>query len=95
MPRYFARVELHDADSDDYDLLRKAMKEEGFSHCIKLKSGETKKLPTGYFVATLTEESVSEVAKGVKVRADDTGCRNEIVVSESVGSSTFLSKSCN
>jgi hypothetical protein len=94
MPEYFARVELHDADDDDYELLRKAMKEEGFSHCRKMKSGKLKKLPTGYFFAKLTETDVSEVAKGVKARADSTLCDSEIVVSKNGGSFSYLSELC-
>jgi hypothetical protein len=95
MARYFARVELHNGDSDDYETLRTKLKVKGFSNCIAIKSGGSKKLPTGFYVATLGEFVVSKVAKTVKDAADSTGLGNEVVVVKSEGSFSYLSEECD
>jgi hypothetical protein len=95
MPRYFARVELHKADYDDYEAFKETMKKEGFSHCHRVGDETLKKLPTGLYVGNLQETSVAEVAKRVKKRADATDLANEVVVIESANSASRLSKNCN
>lgn len=93
MPTYYARVELHDADEDDYESLRELLALEGFSHC-HTPDKVSKRLPTGFYKGTRDEEKVGEVAKIVKSQADVTGCKSEIVVVKSNGIKSYLSKNC-
>jgi hypothetical protein len=93
MPRYFARVELHKATEDDYETLHDLLKVKGFTQCHKTAEG-MRQLPTGFYVANKTEESVDVVAKSVKASADSVKSKNEIVVVKSQVSKSFLSTAC-
>ena len=46
MTSFTVRVELHDADDDDYSSLHRAMAEEGFVRWIKNGDGVKYRLPT-------------------------------------------------
>lgn len=48
MTHYTVRVELHDADSDDYDKLHDEMKKQGFSKRIKIDD-DVWELPTAEY----------------------------------------------
>jgi hypothetical protein len=53
MAWYLIRVELHDADSDDYDILHQAMKDAGFLTKIDDDNGIWYKLPTAeYYISS-------------------------------------------
>jgi len=95
MPNYFARVELHDGDDDDYDSLHIAMKKKGFTNCLKYTKGGSNKLPTGFYYGKLVETKTENVLRQVKRAAATTGLSNEITVVKSAGSSSALSQPCN
>jgi hypothetical protein len=96
MPKYFARVELHDAKwPADYEELHEALADIGFRPCIKLVGGEFKKLPTGFYFARRLNEDRETVTAKVCEAADDTGYDNEVIVIESKASRSRLSKDCD
>lgn len=100
MARYFARVELHEADEDDYETLHLLMAKENFTQCLKTTMGPQKlpagsqKLPTGFYTAKLVENEVEVVAKAVKKRVDQIKLSNEVIVIKSAGSFSYLSEKC-
>ena len=49
MPKFTTRVELHNANGDDYDNLHDEMKAEGFTRTIKNSDGESYRLPTAEY----------------------------------------------
>lgn len=49
MTQFTVRVELHDADWDDYDVLHAEMRKEGFSTTITGSDGKTFELPTAEY----------------------------------------------
>ena len=65
MARFITRVELHNADYDDYETLHSAMEAEGFERTITSDDGVTYHLPTAeyYREADLTRQEVLDSAK--------------------------------
>jgi len=65
MARFITRVELHDADYDDYETLHTAMEAEGFERTITSDDEITYHLPTAeyYREADLTRQEVLTAAK--------------------------------
>jgi hypothetical protein len=87
MTNFTTRVELHDADEDNYEELHDAMKAEGFVRWIKDQDGNKLRLPTAEYNlpdATLNRQQVLQRAK----RAADSVKPNPtpwILVTESAG----------
>lgn len=95
MPNYFARVELHDAEwPDDYEGLHKNLEKQGFTNCIKYDNGTKKRLPTAFYFAKNLSDDLPNAYKKVKKCASDTGYEYELVVIQSAGSTSSLSKEC-
>ena len=93
---YFARVELHGAEwPDDYEELYEELAKVGFKPCITLRTGNSKKLPTGFYFANQLSARLQEVSSGVCAAADATGYENEITVVQSGGSRSRLSSDCD
>lgn len=46
---YTVRVELHEADDDDYESLHAAMEKEGFVRWVKSSDGPKRRLPTAEY----------------------------------------------
>jgi hypothetical protein len=65
MARFITRVELHDADYDDYETLHSAMEAEGFERTITSGDDVTYHLPTAeyYCEAVLTRHDVLAAAR--------------------------------
>ncbi|HEF4743953.1 type V toxin-antitoxin system endoribonuclease antitoxin GhoS [Burkholderia multivorans] len=84
MTKFTTRVELHDADSDDYDRLHDAMKAKGFSRFIKDHIGNSYHLPSAEYNFTGTA-TIDEVLNKAKAAAKETGLTFEILVTESNG----------
>lgn len=84
MARFTTRVELHNADEDDYEKLHAAMGKEGFSKTIVSSDGITYHLPTAEYdrEGNLTRDQVLESAKRA---ANKTGCTHGVLVTESNG----------
>lgn len=84
MAAFTVRVELHDADGEDYSALHEAMEDEGFSRTITSDSGNTYKLPEAEYVISgdLTRADVLARAKDA---ANLTKKKYGILVTESSG----------
>jgi len=61
MTGFTVRVELHDADDDDYEELHEAMEKEGFERTIVGESGTTYRLPTAEYRYYSDTESRGDV----------------------------------
>lgn len=85
MASFTVRVELHNADSDDYANLHKKMEAAGFSRTITTTSGEVYHLPNAEYSYTgnKTTEYVRDLARDTakKVKANPA-----ILVTKSDGS---------
>ncbi len=81
MDRYTTRVELHEADEEDYETLHEAMEEEGFTHTIEAKDGTTYKLPSAEYNYE-GEIEIGEVREKAKSAAATTKRKHAILVSQ-------------
>ena len=81
MDRYTIRVELHDADEEDYEILHGAMEEGGFTHTIEAKDGTTYKLPSAEYNFE-GEIEIGEVREKAKSAAATTKRKYAILVSQ-------------
>jgi hypothetical protein len=72
MPRFITRVELHDADYDDYEVLHSAMEAEGFDRTITSSDDTTYHLPSAeYYCETpLTRREVLAAAKRAAAKTE-------------------------
>ncbi|EOC9629683.1 hypothetical protein [Enterobacter ludwigii] len=90
MSNFTIRVELHNADSDDYDVLHKNMEAKGYSREITA-NGKTYQLPSAEYVctknltATEIRDEVLNIAKKVKPSPD-------VLVTKSDGRAWCLSQ---
>jgi hypothetical protein len=84
MAKFTTRVELHDADSDDYETLHSAMKSKGFTRYLTDSDGVKWTLPTAEYnyVGNATK---SEVLEKAKAAAKQTKLKHEILVTKSDG----------
>lgn len=84
MAKFTTRVELHSADSDDYDTLHEEMKNEGFTRTITSGDGIEYHLPTAEYnyEANITRDGVFKKAKSA---AGKTGKNYSLLVTESEG----------
>lgn len=84
MSRYTVRVELHRADSDDYDMLHEYMEDEGFQRYISDGEGKKYQLPTAeYNISTSSDKSA--VLGKAKKAASRTGKTYMILITKSNG----------
>jgi hypothetical protein len=84
MPNFTTRVELHNADADDYEILHSAMETEGFSRTITASDGITYHLPTAEYnrSSLLTRDQVLASAERAATKAQK---GYEVLVTESAG----------
>lgn len=84
MADYFTRVELHRADSDDYDVLHAAMKDAGFFRAVRGHDGKVvRQLPTATYHKSALTDSASTVRDQAKAAADQTGKKSKVLTVES------------
>jgi ABC-type uncharacterized transport system YnjBCD substrate-binding protein len=84
MSKFTVRIELHDAESDDYESLHEAMEDQGFSRTITGDNGVNYHLPW----AEYTREgklTIDQVLDDAQSAADTTGMANSVLVTESAG----------
>jgi hypothetical protein len=89
MTSYTVRVELHDADEDDYSNLHAAMEDEGFVRYITGSDGSKDRLPTAEYNLPSTDLTRADILKRAK-EAANTAKPNPtpwIIVTESAGRS--------
>jgi hypothetical protein len=72
MAKFTTRVELHDADEDDYDTLHSAMEDEGFSRTITSGKGVAYYLPSAEYDRSgdFTIEQVLDSARNAAGNCD-------------------------
>jgi hypothetical protein len=89
MANFTVRVELHDADDDDYSSLHEAMEEEGFVRWIMGGDGSKDRLPTAEYNMANSELTRSEVLTRAKRAANSVKSSPTpwIIVTEAVGRS--------
>lgn len=82
MAHYIARVELHKADSDDYEQLHTSMANKGYSRTIQGDDGKTYQLPTGTYVVRNTNASLGTALNAAKEAASETGKNYSVIVAD-------------
>src|SRR5579872_5414904 len=84
MPKFFVRVELHDADwPEDYETLHDEMEAKGLHRWAGVE-GRQVALPSGDYCGEFGDPvTAQQVARTAEMAADATDYDNEIVVSES------------
>jgi hypothetical protein len=88
MANFTTRVELHQANSQDYDMLHAAMQREGFSRNISSTDGRWYQLPTAEYDCggTFTIEHVQNCALAA---AKSTGKAHGVFVTETTTKRLF------
>ena len=84
MAAFTIRVELHEADYDDYETLHAAMEAKGFSRFITSGKGVTYHLPTAEYDYT-GAKTRSEVLVLAKRAASETNRKYAVLITESSG----------
>ncbi|NHB94775.1 type V toxin-antitoxin system endoribonuclease antitoxin GhoS [Photorhabdus cinerea] len=82
MANFIVRIELHDADSDDYDSLHKKMEAKGFSKTITSDEGITYKLPDAEYEYE-SNETASDVLQKAYSIAESVRKKPSVLVTES------------
>jgi len=82
MSNFIARVELHSADYDDYELLHTSMQRRGFLRRITSNEGRTSQLPTGTYIMENATISGSDALKRAVTAASETGKESSIIVAD-------------
>lgn len=83
MASFTVRVELHDADWDDYEQLHGYMKKEGFARTIRSDDGITYHLPTAEYNLENVNLTGAAVLEKAKRAATKTGKKFGVLVTES------------
>ncbi len=83
MANFTVRVELHQAEWDDYQALHSAMELQGFSRLITADNGTTYHLPWAEYntAGNLTSAQVLDAARAA---ANTTGKQNAVLVTEAI-----------
>lgn len=89
MADFTVRVELHNADSEDYDALHEKMEAKGYSRQIST-NGKTFQLPTAEYVCT-KEVSTVDVRDEVLAIAKKVKPSPDVLVTKSDGRAWSLS----
>ncbi|QHF27052.1 type V toxin-antitoxin system endoribonuclease antitoxin GhoS [Pseudomonas sp. R32] len=85
MTSFTVRVELHDADSEDYRTLHEAMEKLGFTNTITGGNGVTVQLPTAEYNLSSDEKIRQIVLDSVKDAVKSTKKKGGILVTQSKG----------
>ncbi|MDM1071081.1 type V toxin-antitoxin system endoribonuclease antitoxin GhoS [Empedobacter brevis] len=86
MAEFITRVELTDANSDDYSTLHEEMDNEGFTKTIKDGNGIEYKLPDATYSYVSSVLNKSDVLQKAKKAASKTNKSYKILVTQSAGS---------
>ena len=94
MAHYTTRVELLDADEEDYQTLHAAMEEQKFTRTIIAHDGATCKLPSAEYNYE-GRSRIDTVLDKAKYAADSTDLAYEIIVSEAQSEDGIGLRGCN
>jgi len=87
MAAFTVRVELHKADSDDYDKLHEKMEADGFSRTVASDDGATYHLPTAEYSYSHPTMTAREVASKAHAVANAVKPKPAVLVTKSAGRS--------
>jgi hypothetical protein len=82
MSNYIARVELHSANSEDYEVLHAEMEKRGYARTVLGSDGFTYDLPTGTYVLRDTNITVDGALRRAVEAANATGNKNSTIVAD-------------
>jgi hypothetical protein len=82
MANYVARIELHNANYDDYETLHAAANRRGFSRTISADHGGRYQLPTGTYVAEGTNATLQQAYDAARAAATGTRKAFWVVVAD-------------
>jgi hypothetical protein len=82
MANYLARVELHNANYQDYENLHQNMANRGYARVIVSDQGKRYKLPTGTYIAMGSNANLQMAYNAAVAAAQETGKRFWVVVVE-------------
>ena len=82
MANYIARVELHSATWNDYEVLHVAMQRRGYFRVIQGDDGIWYQLPTGTYVVKNTNSSLQNARDAAISAATETGKQSAVVVAD-------------
>lgn len=82
MASYIARVELHSATYQDYEILHGAMGQRGFSRTILGSDGANYYLPTGTYDIASTSASLQQAFDAAVAATKETRMNYSIIVAE-------------
>lgn len=91
MSDFTVRVELHNADADDYETLHEKMNAKGYQKEITT-DGKTYKLPNAEYVCS-KDLSTSEIRDDVLRIANSVKPKSDVLVTKSSGRAWSLSRS--
>ena len=82
MPNFIARVELHSATWDHYEILHASMQRRGYARTIQASDGKVYQLPTGTYVVMATNSSLQSALKAATEAANETGRQSWVLVAD-------------
>lgn len=85
MSVFTVRVELHNADSDDYEKLHKKMESKSYSREVTGTSGTTYHLPDAEYTYSSKSKDENDIVREVKSIADSVKLKSGILVTKSAG----------
>ncbi|EMR8965805.1 DUF2622 domain-containing protein [Yersinia enterocolitica] len=86
MSRFTVRIELHNADSDEYESLHEKMEAKGYSREITATSGKTYRLPDAEYTYSSSTKDEGAVADDVQSIANSVKAKSGVMVTKSAGS---------
>lgn len=91
MAEFTVRVELHKADSEDYESLHEKMAAKGYKREVKGSNGKMYQLPNAEYVCD-KEKTSSQIRDEVAVISGSVKSNPSVLVTESIRRSWLLSK---
>jgi hypothetical protein len=82
MANFVARIELHNANYDDYETLHAAAIRRGFSRTIVADNGGKYQLPTGTYMAEGTNATLQQAYDAARAAATETRKTFLVVVAD-------------
>lgn len=82
MANYIARVELHSAAWNDYEILHVSMQRRGYHRVIQGSDGQWYQLPTGTYVVRNTDSTLQNALHAATAAANETGKASAVVVAD-------------
>jgi hypothetical protein len=82
MANYMARVELHSATWNDYEVLHVNMQRRGYYRIIQGSDGKWYQLPTGTYMVSQTNSTLQNALNLATAAATETGKPHWVVVAD-------------